>query len=250
MTTRIKLKERVQWRDFIVAFFLFLAPMVALIVYGSLLPHKVNTPIAIVVITLAIVLGIFSVALRNRKRVLVIDGDRWVLEREPGGKILMEFDLTRPYYFAVALRQGIAGKYSKTLHRWAQVFLAQKGHMLRLETHYLEYVLLHGTTDQEWCHQIGPFQNPVLQEASNKRYTFDETRHLRAIGSPGLTAHGLPQYYQAVSDNENLLESILAAFDPDVGPNEMLTQMSLIHQNSQISFTEFDRDFTALAGRV
>lgn len=239
-STKFRLSERLQWYEFIICLLIFFVPITILCVADNLYPDHIAAPVAITVITAALLLSIISVALRKRGRILVSDGSKWIIKHEKSGKPLMEFDFSLPHSFMVAIRQGITGKYGKTTHRWLQVFLAQNGKILRIEAPYMESIVLKGNTPAEWCSQIGIFTNPLLELASRKSYTYDETDYFREKKQLGNAIHGLSDFFEGLS--EELIKVLFEVVDNSSGQNIFLAQMSKI-RGDKTAFSVFKKEF-------
>lgn len=238
-STKFRLSERLQWYEFIICLLLFFVPVTILCIVGNLNPNLISAPTAIILILAALSLSIVSVVLRKRGRILIIDGAKWTIQHEKSGKILMEFNLSLPHSFAVAVRQGITGK-SITMRRWLQVFLAQNGKILRIETPYMESFLLKGNTQTEYCSQIGAFTNQLLKRVAGKPYTYDETAYFKEVNKVGNAVHGLSSFLEGLSDE--LLTTMLEVVESSLDQNKFLLKLNNM-RNNNYSFSLFKTEF-------
>jgi len=136
---------------------------------------------------------------------------RWTLKDQRSGKVIMEFDLNNPHKIMIAIRQGVIGKYSKSLQRWVQVSLIQNGQILKLESEYIEVSGLKGVIESEVCKQIKELSNPILTKAAEKNYTYNEADYFKENSKVGSAVHGFPSYMEG--SGPDLYNAIMASAD-------------------------------------
>lgn len=242
MTGDYKIKEQLQWGEFVAGLLILFVPMGALLVIGNLYPDMMTTPIAVGVILAAILLTVVFIMLRQRKGQLTINGQRWLLINDKNGRTLQEFDLALSHTLGIAIRQGVTGKYTRHCHRWLQVFLEQNGRRLLIESPYIESFEAPGLLPEEIAANMAPLTDPVLITASAKPYTYDEAGYLMKKSSYGMAVHGLPQYLDGCTIE--LFDAILKSADSTADRNMFLTRIKNM-RNNEVSFKEFKQELDA-----
>lgn len=241
-----KIKEQLQWGELITGMSILFVPMAALIVIGNLYPDKMTTPIAVGVILAAIILTALFIVLRQRRGQLTINGSKWLLINDKNGRTLQEFDLSLSHTLAVAIRQGVTGKYTRHAHRWLQVFLEQHGQRLLIESPYIEVFEAPGLLPQEITASLLPLTEPIIIAAASKPYTYDEPGYLLKQASYGMAVHGLPQFISGCTID--LFEAIMQSADQTTDRNMFLSRAKAIRDN-EVSFKEFKAEMDSYQAR-
>lgn len=243
MTGDFKVSDRLQWYELVISLAFFFGPMIGVIIIGNLYPESMTTPIAIGVILGACVLALVSAFWRKKGRIMTIRQSKWTLKHENTERTLMEFDLNLPYYLAIAIRQGVTGKYTRTLHRWLQVFIEQNGMKLWIESPYIESFEPRGQSYPEFCEKMEPLKEQILIDAANKPYTYDETQYLKARVKLGIGAHGFSSYHEG---GEDLIRAIMKSADSKMERNMFLPTMKNL-PSEQTAFSEIKKQIQAVS---
>lgn len=241
MPMQYRVRERLQLSGFVIFLFTMFGPMAAIIIIGNLYPERMSTPIAVTVIISAIIISVTVVAIRNRDRILTIDGSRWTLRHKKTGRLITEIDLSLPFSMAFAIRQGLIGKSARTMRRWLQVFILQGGNQLFLESQCRESVNLKGNIQSDWLEQIPRISDSILILAAEKKYCYNEPEYLRVEGKPGSAIYGLPSFHD--TDDVALLKIALNASEDYTGLNRFIPHCYELDRPG-IKFSIFKKAFT------
>ncbi len=247
MSAEFKVGERVGWTEFILVTLVAVGGITGLIAFGNMNPDIMSVPIALGGMAAIAVLCTLILVIKNRKRILLISQSKWTLKDAKSGKVLMQFDLTRPYCLGFAIRQGLIGKYGKQMIRFMQVFMAQDGQVLRMESHHLEYQVLNGTYEKEWVADIKPPHNEILMLAVGKSFTFDEPKHLMEKEKMGMAAHGLPGFMM-VRDDEMFRASLISA-EQNVKQNTFTSRLINITGDDN-TYSIFKKEFEEASASI